>query len=328
MSDQSWFLLADVGGTNARFAVADAVSGDIAAEYHLSVAEYPTFSSALAHVLEQVEQSPRWANLPADGCLAVACPVEGDIVTFTNSAWVIDRDDLRGKLSLPNLAVINDFEAQGYAALALEDGDWVQLGEGSPREGAPMAILGPGTGLGVCTVVPNGLGGYVVVPGEGGHVDFSPVDDLEIAILQTLMKRHSRVSAERLLSGNGLVNIHWALCQLKGVAQMEITPAQLTERALSGNDEIAREAVDVFCRVLGSVAGNLALTVGAGGGVYIAGGILPRLLDIASLGEFRERFLAKGRFRDYLAPIPTRVMIRENTGLFGALQLIRNRTTS
>ena len=191
-----------------------------------------------------------------------------------------------------------------------------------------MAILGPGTGLGVCTVVPNGLGGYVVVPGEGGHVDFSPVDDLELAILQTLMKRHSRVSAERLLSGNGLVNIHWALCQLKGVAQMEITPAQLTERALSGNDEIAREAVDVFCRVLGSVAGNLALTVGAGGGVYIAGGILPRLLDIASLGEFRERFLAKGRFRDYLAPIPTRVMTRENTGLFGALQLIRNRTTS
>ncbi|MEM1403515.1 MAG: glucokinase [Pseudomonadota bacterium] len=328
MRDQSWFLLADVGGTNARFAIADAATGNVTEEYHLSVADYPTFSSALAYVLEQVEQSPHWASLPSDGCLAVACPVEGDIVTFTNSAWVIDREDLQEQLSLPKLAVINDFEAQGHAAIALEAGDWVQLGEGFPKEGAPIAILGPGTGLGVCTVVPNDLGGYVVVPGQGGHVDFSPVDDLEIAILQTLMKRHPRVSAERLLSGIGLVNIHWALCQLKGVAQMEVTPAKLTEHALSGSDELARETVDVFFRVLGSVAGNLALTVGATGGVYIAGGIVPRLLEIARLGELRERFLAKGRLRDYLAPIPTRVMTRENAGLFGALQLIRNRTTT
>lgn len=321
---KSWHLLADIGGTNARFALGDAGTGLISDLLTVSVADHPTFSSALQLYLSKIESSGEWEPRPVDGCLAVACPTDRDVVTFTNSDWVIDRKDLAFSLDIPDLQVINDFEAVGYAAARFSEDDWEQLGGGQSRPGKVIGVLGPGTGLGVCGVLP-GNSQVSVMPGEGGHVDFAPVGDEEIEIIRLLLTRYRRVSAERVLSGAGLQNIYWALSQMHGAQQRHATPADISAAALAAEDPVAVEALEVFCRVLGSVAGNLALTYGALGGVYIAGGIVPRILDFVRQSDFRERFLAKGRFRDYLNDIPTRVVTRENPGLFGALQSLQSR---
>lgn len=318
---QPWLLLADIGGTNARFALGDAVTGEIREHLTVSVAQHPTFVSALQTYLAHVKKAEVWEALPSDGCLAVACPTDRDVITFTNSDWVIDRRDLAFTLQLSSLKVINDFEAIGYAATRFSEADWEQIGEGAALSDRAIGVLGPGTGLGVCGVVSAGTH-IAVIAGEGGHVDFAPVSDEELEILKRLLTRYRRVSAERLLSGAGLQNIYWALTEMHGAERRHATPADITSTALAQEDPIAVETLAVFCRILGSVAGNLALTYGARGGVYIAGGIAPRITNFIRHSEFRERFLAKGRFRDYLNDIPTRVVIRDNPGLFGALQFL------
>ena len=315
---KDWFLLADIGGTNARFALGDVGSGDMLHFLTVSVADHPSFTAALQKYLAHVRSLDQWEDLPVDGCLAVASPAEREVITFTNSDWVIDRKDLAFSLRLPRLHVINDFAAIGYASSGFSAADWIQVGEGESRANRPIGVLGPGTGLGVCGVLPSPQG-VSVIAGEGGHVDFSPVGDEEIAILRRLLTRYRRVSAERLLSGAGLQNIYWALTELRGSENRHATPADISAAALSGEDPVAVETLSVFCRVLGGVAGNLALTFGAHGGIYIAGGIVPRIFDFLAQSDFRERFLAKGRFRDYLNEIPTRVVTRDNPGLFGAL---------
>jgi glucokinase len=319
-----WYLLADIGGTNARFALGTEGSGELFELFQVSVADHPTFTSALQLYLERVRAAERWAALPAGGCLAVACPADREVVTFTNSDWVIDRRDLALALDLDSVQVINDFEAIGYAAACFAEQDWTQVGDGNAVSGGPIAVLGPGTGLGVCGVVST-ADAFTVIAGEGGHVDFAPVGDEEMEILRLLLTRYRRVSAERLLSGAGLQNIYWALTQLRGAQERHASPADISTAALAANDPVATESLAVFCRVLGGVAGNLALTLGARGGVYIAGGIVPRVIDFLRDSEFRERFVAKGRFRDYLNDMPTRIVTRENPGLFGALRFIQDR---
>jgi glucokinase len=320
---RDWHLLADIGGTNARFALGEVGSAELREQLTVSVAGHPTFNSALQTYLEKVRASGEWADLPVDGCLAVACPADRQVVTFTNSDWVIDRKDLAYSLRIPGLRVINDFEAIGHASAGFAIGDWEQIGAGESLPGRAIGVLGPGTGLGVCGVLP-GDGGARVIAGEGGHVDFAPVDDEEMEILKLLMTRYRRVSAERLLSGAGLQNIYWALNQLRGSEQRQATPADISSAGLAGEDPVAVETLAVFCRVLGSVAGNLALTYGARGGIYIAGGIPPRIMAFLRRSDFRERFLAKGRFRDYLNDIPTRIVTRDNPGLFGALRFLES----
>ncbi|MFT4872413.1 glucokinase [Congregibacter sp.] len=319
-----WHLLADIGGTNARFALGDVSTGEISDLLTVSVVDHPTFSSALQLYLSTIESSGDWDERPIDGCLAVACPTDRDVVTFTNRDWVIDRKDLAFSLDIPSLQVINDFEAIGHAAARFSENDWEQIGGGEPRPDKVIGVLGPGTGLGVCGVLPSATQ-LNVMAGEGGHVDFAPVGDEEIEIIRLLLTRYRRVSAERVLSGAGLQNIYWALSQMHGAEHRHATPADISAAALAAEDPVAVEALAVFCRVLGSVAGNLALTYGALGGVYIAGGIVPRILDFVRQSDFRERFLAKGRFRDYLDDIPTRVVTRQNPGLFGALQSLQSR---
>jgi glucokinase len=321
---KDWFLLADIGGTNARFALGDADSGAICELLTVSVADHPSFTSALQTYLAHVRLGGDWQPLPVDGCLAVACPADREVITFTNSDWVIDRRDLAFSLQLPSLHVINDFAAIGHASAAFTPSDWVQIGDGEARADRPIGVLGPGTGLGVCGALPSAHG-VIVIAGEGGHVDFAPVGEEEIEILRRLLTRYRRVSAERLLSGAGLQNIYWALTEMRGAQSRLATPADISAAAVAGEDPVAVETLAVFCRVLGGVAGNLALTYGAHGGIYIAGGIIPRVLDFVRQSEFRERFLAKGRFRDYLNDIPTRVVTRENPGLFGALRYLQSR---
>lgn len=326
MSDaRSWYLLADVGGTNARFALADMATGTVQESRSLFVAEHPTFNAALEAYLAQIAAADDWKPRPDGGCLAVACPTDREVITFTNSDWVIDRVDAARLLGLQNLHLVNDFESIGYAVSALSECDWQQIGKGDAVPGRPLGVIGAGTGLGVCTVVP-GERGPIVLPGEGGHVDFSPVGEEEVEIQRVLLQRYRRVSAERLLSGAGLQNIYWALAELRGGEQRAPSPADITAAATAGSEPLARGALSVFCRVLGGVAGNLALTLGARGGIYIAGGIAPRILDFLAASDFRERFLAKGRFRDYLGDIPTRVVTLENPGLVGALRCLQSRS--
>lgn len=324
MVARPWYLLADIGGTNARFALGDPGSGAICEHLTVSVADHPTFTSALQTYLSAVAAAGAWAALPEDGCLAVACPTNREVITFTNSDWVIDRRDVALSLQLQELQVINDFEAIGYAAAAFSEDDWAQVGGGSTQVNGPIGVLGPGTGLGVCSVLPTEAGPRVIA-GEGGHVDFSPVNEEEIEILRLLLTRYRRVSAERLLSGAGLQNIYWALTELRGADLRQPSPADISAAALSGDDPVAVETLRVFCAVLGGVAGNLALTLGASGGIYVAGGITPRVLAFLKHSDFRERFLAKGRFRDYLNDIPTRIVTRDNPGLLGALRYLQQR---
>jgi glucokinase len=322
MSGRPWVLLADIGGTNARFALGDPGSGTISEQRTESVSAHPSFTSALQAYLAGVAGRGDWAALPGDACLAVACPADRPVITFTNSDWVIDRQDVALTLRLRELHLINDFEAIGYAAAAFRDDDWVQLGGGEARVDRPIGVLGPGTGLGVCSVIPTG-NGPSVFPGEGGHVDFAPVNEQEIQLLRLLLTRYRRVSAERLLSGAGLQNIYWALTEMRGALSRQPSPADISAAALADEDPVAVETLRVFCAVLGAVAGNLALTLGAGGGIYVAGGIVPRMLDFIRHSEFRERFLAKGRFRDYLNEIPTRIVTRPDPGLLGAFRFLQ-----
>lgn len=321
---KSWHLLADIGGTNARFAVGSVFTGEMHEHHTVHVADHETFASALDDYLAKVALTGDWESLPIDACLAVACPADRPVVSFTNSSWVIDRRDLLKKMKIPSLHVINDFEAIGYATANFAEGDWEQLGGGFADPERMVCVLGPGTGLGVCGALSTS-DGYKVLPGEGGHVDFAPVGDEEIEILRLLLTRHSRVSAERLLSGAGIQNIYWALAKMRNAQSQQTTPADISTAAIEGADPVAVETLAVFFRILGSVAGNLALTFGARGGIYIAGGIVPRVLAIARKSDFRERFVAKGRFRDYLNDIPTRIIRREDPGLFGALQFLKDR---
>jgi glucokinase len=316
-SKYSWSLVADIGGTNARFAVYDSESRSLQAITHYSVSAFPDFGQALDTFLDKVAESGNWCPLPLATCLAVACPADTNIIQFTNSPWRIDRRQLAGKLGQTRIDIINDFAAVGYAVTDLASQDWHAVGKGESLAGSPIAVLGPGTGLGVCSLVPVGTD-FRVIEGEGGHVNFAPVGAEQLAVFNVLTKRFGRVSVERLLSGAGISNIYQALGQIRGEPGRYESPAEITAAALGQRCELAQYSVHMFFDVLGTVAGDLALTLGARGGVYIAGGIVPRLLEFLEGTRLREQFEAKGRFRDYLGNIPLRVIVKPDMGLYGA----------
>jgi len=316
---KAWNLVADIGGTNARFAIHDISTNELKEVTVLSVAEHPTFMGALQHLLTHIEKMDEWKTSPQASCLAVACPVDREHIRFTNSDWGFTRAELSQALNHAAVDVINDFSAIAYAIPALKPFEWVQIGGSQPHAEHPIAILGPGTGLGISTLLPIN-DGYKVMQSEGGHVDFAPVNSREIDILKQLQKRFDRVSVERLLSGSGIVNIYNALCALESVEAIFNSAQQITDAAVNGKDELAQETFAIFCQVLGSTASNLALTTAAKGGVYIAGGIVPRFVDFIKTSDFRQRFEDKGRFRDYVKDIPVRIILKQHLGLFGAMQ--------
>ena len=316
-STKRWNLVADIGGTNARLGLNDYSGSRLPVVKRYSVAQHKAFPDVLRHFLNDISSTGDWSPFPESACLAVACAVESDAIRLTNSPWTIERQLTSQMLGDVPVTLINDFAAVGYAVTDLNPRDWREIGKGVPVPGRPVVVLGPGTGLGVCSLVPSGAG-YIVIEGEGGHVDFAPVDDREQAVLQILAKQFGRVSVERLLSGSGIVNIYRSLAEVDGRRADFDTPLQITDAAIAGEDPLASDSVAMFCAVLGSFAGNLALTLGARGGVYIAGGILPKLVDVAAGSELRERFDAKGRFRTYLENIPVRVVVKEDLGLMGA----------
>lgn len=297
-------LLGDIGGTHARFAWMDRPGAPLSHVQTYRCAEHPTLGDAIQRYLSDREQPQ-----PAACALGIANPVTGDEVRMTNHHWAFSITALQKQLALQRLEVINDFTALALSLPSLEGAALQDLGGVRPsperlaQPRAPLALLGAGTGLGVSGLLPTPQG-PVPLAGEGGHATLCAMDDEEAAVLAILRGSFGHVSAERALSGPGLVNLCRAAAQLAGLpSDPELQPEQVLPRARSG-DPVCRRAVDLFCRFLGSTAGNLALTLGATGGVYIGGGIAPRLLPELRVSQFRERFEGKGRLQPLLAPIP------------------------
>jgi glucokinase len=309
-------LIGDIGGSNARFALAERPNR-FSAPRVLPTDAFATIGEAIAAYL--ANEQP--ATAPEQAVLAVAAPITADQVTFTNSPWSFSVASLQQQLGIARLQLINDFVACALAIPHLDERDRCQIGSGTPVPGAPIALIGPGTGLGVSALVPS-ANGYVPLQSEGGHVTMAAENAREDAVLSIMRARFDHVSAERVLSGPGLVNLYNALCELSGARATASTAAQISDPRLGGEDPHARAAKAMFCDMLGGVAGNLALTLGARGGVYIAGGIVPKLGNYFSQSNFRARFLAKGRLASYLASVPTYVVLHPWPALIGAATLL------
>lgn len=291
-------LLADIGGTNARFGWVECSGAPIDRVQVLPTAGHPT----VAHAVQSYLQAQR---LPAPRSLAmgIATPVLGDQVRMTNHHWAFSQRALQDELGLDRLLVLNDFTMLALALPSLPATQLRQLGGTTLPGDAPKALIGPGTGLGVSGLLPSPCG-WVAIAGEGGHVTLAAQDDREEAVIHQLRQRHGHVSAERALCGAGLVDLYEAICQIDGREAETLLPSDVTSRGLTDADPACLEALAHFCALLGCVAGDLALTLGARGGVYIGGGIVPRLGDFVARSRLRERFEGKGRFREYLQPIP------------------------
>ena len=312
------FLVADIGGTNARFALA-APGGTPRLEPGsievLRVADFPTPVAAAVHYLE------RKSARPLGAVLAIAGPTDGETAELTNHRWSFSAAALRQALGTDAVRLTNDFAAIARALPGLGPDDVRLLGPAfraaAPDADRTLAVLGPGTGLGVAAVTLRD-GMPTVLQTEGGHASFAPVDDEEIAILGHLAHRFGRVSWERLLSGPGLANIDAALRAIAGANALPLAPEAITARAAAGSDPLAVRSVEVFCALLGAFAGDAALLYGAWDGVFIAGGIAPTLASELAAGRFRARFEAKGRFSARLATVPTALIVHPFPGLLGA----------
>ncbi|WP_425260482.1 glucokinase [Rubrivivax sp. RP6-9] len=294
-------LLADIGGTNARFAWQAGPGAAPEAVQVLACAEHATLLDAARRYLAETGLAT-----PRLGAIGIANPVTGDAVQMTNHHWSFSIEALRTALGLQRLVVMNDFEALARSLPLLGADEKVQIagGRAADGQGAPIALIGPGTGLGVGGLVPT-RGGWVPLAGEGGHVTLAPVTPREAAVVAALQQRFGHASAERAVSGPGLVWLVEALCAVDGVpAPPDLDAARVTQRGQDGSCARCTEALQLFFAFLGSTAGNLALTLGARGGVYLGGGIVPRLQGLLKASDFHARFVGKGRFRGYLAAMP------------------------
>ncbi|MDN5864495.1 MAG: glucokinase [Gammaproteobacteria bacterium] len=302
-------LIGDIGGTNTRLALVE----EAAQWEHLETyrnEEYDSLESIVAVYLDRQSAQPNAA------ALAVAGPVRDDEAVLTNRGWSISARNLSSRFGFGHCRVVNDFSAVALGIPALGADDVASLGGAKANKGKPIAILGPGTGLGVGGIVPCRDGSRVLVT-EGGHASLPAVDARSAKILDRLRTRFGRVSIERAVSGQGMENIHRALCEMQGSDSELSDAAQIGEAAMRGDNAPAAEAMDYFFAFLGAAAGDLALTLGAFGGVYIAGGIVPRYLEAVRASRFREAFENKGRMSDYVREIPVFVILHEEVELLG-----------
>jgi glucokinase len=317
---QTPWLVGDIGGTNARFGLVEP-DGTLLHSSVLADADYPGLGEAIEAYLGGRGGLPR----PRQGAIAVASPIAGDEVRMTNHPWAFSISELRTRLGFERLEVINDFTAQALALPHLGPDDKMTVGGGEARPQTPIGILGPGSGLGVSGLIPMG-GRWVPLSGEGGHATMAPATERESAVLSEMRRHFDHVSAERVLSGPGLVNLYNALAAVDGVPASQYTAAQITDVEVENQDPRCRETTGMFCAMLATIAGDLALTLGAKGGVYIGGGIVPRLGERFAASQFRERFEAKGRFRDYLAEIPTFVVTHKLPAFLGCAAALREQS--
>jgi glucokinase len=315
-------LAGDVGGTNARLAMVElnGAGARIARESKYLSREYPGLTPIVHQFRDEVTIRPDRA------CFGVACPVVGDDCTAPNLPWTINARALATEIGIPRTALLNDFVAVGYGIELLEPSDLVTLQEGSPVPHGPIALIGAGTGLGQGFLLWQ-EDHYRVLPSEGGHADFGPRDELQDGLLESLRGQFGRVSWERLLSGAGLLNAYRYLLtsesapeqpSVRDEMEREDPASVITRHGLAKTDRLSERALDLFCEIWGAQAGNLALTVASTGGVYLAGGIAPRIVERLKSGSFVAAFRDKGRMSELLSRIPVHVIMNPRVGLLGA----------
>lgn len=313
------FLVADIGGTNARFAYAErSADGDVDIS-HLLLLEtdgFPSFAAALKEFLAETGELEIQAAAVC-GAGPVVRNADGASIDLTNCDWRLTEKDLAAETGVDAVAVVNDFAAIACSLPLLKEDELRQIGGGTVDPGGPRGVLGAGTGLGVAGLVPDGDGEFALVDGEGGHADLAPATPKEMAIYEVLMRKHGSVTAETLLSGSGLEAIHDALCELEGAAGETVHAAEIATRAATGGEPICKESVEHFTRWLGAASANLALTLGTSGGIYIAGGIVPRWGGLFDGQIFRERFEDRPKMKSYLEKIPTFVVNTPDPALKG-----------
>ena len=313
-------LAGDVGGTNARYALVerDPVSQTykVSQTRILASADYDSVEQSLDAYLEDIE-GPR----PTRACLAVAGPVVSDRIKLTNLRWEFSFRELKHRFDFDELKLVNDFAAFLAGVTVLNSDDLRQVKSGVQCNDSTIAAIGPGTGLGIASMIRGG-DGYYLMAGEGGHATFAPGNHQELELTRVLMKRFGRVSLEQVLSGPGLANLYEALCAIEDRTASPWTPEQISAMGLSGEDPVCEEALHVFCRILGGVAGDLALTAGARGGIYIGGGVVRKFETVLMNGEFAHRFADKGVMSDYVARIPVFFVHGEHCALLGGAVLL------
>ena len=314
-------LLADIGGTNARFGL-EPGPGTISLIKVLACADYATLADALRAYLANADVAAACQQGPLrHAALAIANPITGDLVRMTNHHWEFSIEALRLECGFATLVVANDFTALARALPHLADDQTVQIGGGAAVPDTPLGLVGAGTGLGVSGLIPC-KSSWTALLSEGGHATFSPANELELAVLRFAWREFDHVSAERFLSGDGIELLYRALADHAGQPAESIDAPEISRRALAGQCPLCDQAIEMFCAMLGTVAGNLAVTLGAQGGIYIGGGIVPRLGARFAASCFRQRFEKKGRFVHYLAQVPTFVITAQYPAFLGVSAIL------
>jgi glucokinase len=310
-------VVVDIGGTHARFAIATISSAGaitLGEPETLHTADHASFQTAWEAFRER-----SGGTLPRAVSMAIAGPVGGEVIRFTNNPWIIRPALITAKLDVDRFTLVNDFAAVAHAVARADDSQFLHLaGPDAPLgSSGTISVIGPGTGLGVAHVWRDGSA-YRVQATEGGHIDFAPLDSIEDAILARLRKRHNRVSVERVVAGPGIVDIYQTLAAIEGRALPERDAIDIWTAGQDGSDSLAAAAVDRFCLSLGSVAGDITLAQGGFAGVVIAGGLGYRIRETLRTSGFAQRFRAKGRFESLMASIPVKLIVHPQPGLFGA----------
>lgn len=315
---EDYYLVADIGATNARFAV---LAGNVYAPpiHHatLPAISYDNLTQAVNVFLKQI-------RIPCfkGACIAIAGPVHEGTFGLANNHWQVSKQDVHAVLSCPVLW-INDFAAQAWGISSLASNDTVVIKDGIIKSKGNKLVIGPGSGLGVAGLISSN-GKQMVVVGEGGHVSFAPGNDLEIEVLRYLFTKYEHVSVERLASGSGIPELYNALAHILNLPPKHNSAAQIADDALSTSDPLSMQTMDVFFGVLGQTVASAALQMGALGGVYLVGGVLPKLKSQLEASQFEQRFLCRGRFRNYLESIPIYLSLNQNLGLEGAALALRS----
>ena len=311
-------MVVDIGGTNARFALVPAGSLQPQDEKSVRCADFPSLEDAARCYLRDLGNP-----VVQEAAIDVAVEPIGDFIKLTNGPWGFSIEGTRSALGLDRLQVVNDFTALALAVPTLRADELQAVGGGQAVAGTPIAVIGPGTGLGVSGLIPAGRS-FVALQGEGGHTAFSPMNKRELGVLEWLLGKYDHVSTERVVSGMGLENLYQALCALDGVSPKALGPDKITAGALAGSDAQCAEAVEIFCAILGSAAANLVVTLGARAGCYIGGGIVPKLGKYFAGSPFRSRFETKGRFSRYVSAVPTYVIRAQTPALRGLATLFQD----
>jgi len=326
----SLLLVADIGGTNGRFGLVEFDAEDIGTNGQINYTAERQLTLKCADYVDMATMirtccAKFGVDIPDYACLAIAGPIENGQASMTNLNWKFSIQGLRDQLGMKTLHVINDFASLAYAVPFLKENELVTLYESNKSNSdAPIVVMGPGTGFGMAALVPN-QNNWKIIPTEGGHASFAPTNEKELAIKSFLLKEQNHVSVENILSGGGLVTLYRALAHNSGVEAKAYTPADVSTKGLANEDALCREAVLTFCDVLGEVAGDKALSVGARGGVVIGGGITPKLVELLPESHFLERYKNKGPMAGYVSDISIRLIVNDKAALVGsAAWLIHN----